>query len=468
MSGSLSSLNTALTALRFNRVALDVASNNIANASTEGYTRRRVIGESIGTSAVPALWSRYAGPEGLVGRGVTVGSVDRMSDPFLDARSRREHAAQSYLDVRATSMSRVESGMGEPGDSGVAAALTAFRSSWHDTANDPGSAAARGQVLARGQALVDAVRAQAVALDAEAGDQRGRLLGAVNEINTAAAELAATNKAIAGASLDGVDGSGLLDRRDQLATRLAELVGGQASPGANGVLDVSVNGAALVSGSVAGRLALTGGVTSSGADDGVPVTYAITTGTSATAVPPGVGGSVGAITDLLTTTLPAYAEGLSAVVTTLADEVNSLHASGYDLVGTTGRAFFSFTAGDAARTLEVAVRSGDEIAASALPGGVLDGSRAAAMAATGQSEDAYRRLVTGFGTEVASVKRLASTQQLLTTQVDSAREQLAGVNLDEEMVSMLSAQRAYEAAARVMTVVDSVLDTLINRTGSLR
>ena len=52
--------------------------------------------------------------------------------------------------------------------------------------------------------------------------------------------------------------------------------------------------------------------------------------------------------------------------------------------------------------------------------------------------------------------------------MDAAREQLSGVSLDEEMVTMLQAQRAYEAAARVMTTVDSVLDTLINRTGLVR
>jgi flagellar hook-associated protein 1 FlgK len=57
------------------------------------------------------------------------------------------------------------------------------------------------------------------------------------------------------------------------------------------------------------------------------------------------------------------------------------------------------------------------------------------------------------------------TQGLLATHVDSAREQLSGVNLDEETVAMLTAQRAYEAAARVMSTMDSVLDTLINRTG---
>ena len=66
------------------------------------------------------------------------------------------------------------------------------------------------------------------------------------------------------------------------------------------------------------------------------------------------------------------------------------------------------------------------------------------------------------------MQRLAANQAALTTQVDGAREQLAGVNLDEETVTMLQAQRAYEAAARVMTTVDSVLDTLINRTGLVR
>ena len=61
MAGTLSSLNTALTALRFNRVAMDVAANNIANATTEGYARRRVGGEAIGAPAQPAMWSRYDG-----------------------------------------------------------------------------------------------------------------------------------------------------------------------------------------------------------------------------------------------------------------------------------------------------------------------------------------------------------------------------------------------------------------------
>ncbi len=468
MSGSMSSLNTALTALRFNRVALDVASNNIANASTEGYTRRRVVGEAIGPAAVPALWSRVPGGQDAVGAGVAVGSVDRLADAFLDARARREHASQAYLDVRSEVLQRVESGIGEPGDAGVAAALTDFRTSWHSLANSPDSEAARGVVISKGLALVDSVRAQAANVDTEAADQRSRLLGVVAIVNTTATELAATNKAIASAALDGVDASGLAERRDQLAMRLSELVGGTATPRGDSGFDVTVNGVTLVSGSQAGTFQVAAGVTPTGAADGSPIAFSITLGASTAAVPSGTRGQVGGITDLLTTTLPAYADGLSAVMTTLADEVNAIHAAGYDRTGATGQAFFSYTAGDAARTLQLAVITPGQVAASRVAGGAVDGSNADALAAVGDSAEAYRRLVTSFGTEVSSVQRLATTQQLLTTQVDSAREQLSGVNLDEEMVNMLSAQRAYEAAARVMTVVDSVLDTLINRTGVTR
>lgn len=464
MSGTLSSLNTALSALRFNRVAMDVASNNIANATTEGFTRRRVQGEAVGAPVQPALWSRYDGTAG----GVATGPMERMADSFLDTRARREHGNQSYLDVRSTVLQRVEAGIGEPGDNGVAAALADFRSAWQDLANNPGGAAARNQVVARANTLVDAVRIQATNVATEQGDQRSRLQTLVTDVNTTAGELAATNKSIAAAQFDGSDRSLLLDQRDQLAMRLAELTGGVATTRPDGGLDVTVQGVSLVSGQTAGQLEIATGVTPSGGADGNPVTFRVVSGATTTAVPTGVRGEVGAVTDLLTTTLPAYAAGLGAVASTIADQLNAQHLLGYDLAGNPGQAFFTYDPADPAGTLAVAITDPAQVAASALPGGVLDGTNADRLGQFSDAEDAYQRLVNGFGTEVASVKRLSATQQLMTTQVDGSREQLSGVNLDEETVAMLSAQRTYEAAARVMTVMDSVLDTLINRTGLLR
>ncbi|MAY98817.1 flagellar hook-associated protein FlgK [uncultured Nocardioides sp.] len=460
MSGTLSSLNTALSALRYNRVAMDVASHNIANVATEGYNRRRVDGESMGAPVVPARWSTYEG----AGSGVRTSSIVRMNDVLLDNRARTEHSSLSYLQLRATALARMESGVGEPGDSGVSAAMADFRSSWQDLANDPGGNAARGQVLARAESLAGALAAQAANVSAEMTTQRLTLQGSVAEVDTVATELAATNRAIATAALDGVDVSDLADTRDVLGLRLAELTGGVGLLQPDGTMTVSVAGVSLVSGSTAGTLRIATGVTASGGPDGSPVTFAIDHGATSTTLTADVRGEVGASADLLNTTLPAYAAGLGAVARDLADTVNAVHAAGYDLDGTTGTAFFSYDPADPAATLTVAVTA-RQVAASSLPGGVLDGSNADVIGTAGTPEGSYQRLVNGFGTEVASAQRLVRTQSLLTTQVDSAREQLSGVNLDEETVAMLTAQRAYEAAARVMSVMDSVLDTLINRTG---
>ncbi|WP_370233961.1 flagellar hook-associated protein FlgK [Nocardioides sp.] len=460
MSGTLSSLNTALSALRYNRVAMDVASHNIANVATEGYNRRRVDGESMGAPVVPARWSTYEG----AGSGVRTSSIVRMNDVLLDNRARTEHSSLSYLQLRATALARMESGVGEPGDSGVSAAMADFRSSWQDLANDPGGNAARGQVLARAESLAGALAAQAANVSAEMTTQRLTLQGSVAEVDTVATELAATNRAIATAALDGVDVSDLADTRDVLGLRLAELTGGVGLLQPDGTMTVSVAGVSRVSGSTAGTLRIATGVTASGGPDGSPVTFTIDHGATSTTLTADVRGEVGASADLLNTTLPAYAAGLGAVARDLADSVNAVHAAGYDLDGTTGTAFFSYDPADPAATLTVAVTA-RQVAASSLPGGVLDGSNADVIGTAGTPEGSYQRLVNGFGTEVASAQRLVRTQSLLTTQVDSAREQLSGVNLDEETVAMLTAQRAYEAAARVMSVMDSVLDTLINRTG---
>ncbi len=464
MSGTMASFNTALSALRYNSLVMDVASGNVANVGTAGYARRRVDGQSVGAPTQPAMWSRYD----YQGDGVRVAGLTRMVDPLLDARSRREHGLQSYLDVRQTVLDRIETGFGEPGDDGVAAAMTSFRNSWSDLANSPASGATRASVLTAASTLADSINLQARNITAEQGDQRQTLLGVVGEVNTVASDLAAANKAIANASMNGTDPNVLLDQRDQLALRLSELTGSVGTIRSDGGMDVTLNGVALVTGQNAGTLEIATGVTPTGGADGNPVTFQVTDASGTTAVTGSLRGESGAGTDLLNVTLPAYLTGLGAVAKTLADTVNAQHAAGYDVAGVAGGAVFSYNAADPASTITVAITDPDLLAASSLPGGVLDGGNADTLAGLTSVEGDYQRLVSTFGSEVASTQRLAANQATLTAQVDGSREQLSGVNIDEEMVSMMTAQRAYEAAARVMTTVDSVRDTLINRTGVTR
>lgn len=464
MSGSFSSLNTALGALTASRVAMDVASGNIANVGTDGYARRRANAESVGAPSQPAMWSRYEG----AGDGVRIAGIDRMVDPLLDARARREHASQSSLDIRQTVLARVETGIGEPGDSGVAAALADFTNAWGDLVNNPGSDAARAQVLGQAQTLVDALAVQARNLDNESVDLRQLTLSDVAEVNTVASDLAATNKSIAVATLNGTDAGVLLDKRDQLAMRLSELTGATATLRSDGGFDVSLNGVPLVTGQDAGSLVVATGVTAAGEPDGNPVSFAVGDASGITPVAGALHGELGGVVQLLDDTLPAYRSGLDDIAAQLASQVNAQHQLGYDAAGNPGQPFFAFDPADPAGTLSVALTDPGQVAASAITGGGLDAGNAESMVDAITVDRAYQQLVNGFGTQVASVRRLAANQQVLTSQVDGSREQLSGVNLDEETVNMMSAQRAYEAAARVMTTLDSVLDTLINRTGLVR
>ncbi|WP_248580354.1 flagellar hook-associated protein FlgK [Nocardioides sp. InS609-2] len=461
MSGSFSSFNTGLSALRYNQVAMDVASGNIANSATEGYARRRVEAGSVGAPPQLSMWSRYSAS----GDGVSVMDINRLVDPLLDARARTEHSNQSYLNLTGAVLDRIEAGIGEPGDSGVSAALTQFGSGWHDLANHPGEDSARNQVLARAGVVVDALRNQAGNITEEASDQRFRLQITVEEVNVVASDLASINESIATAKLTGSDGNVLLDQRDALALRLSELTGATAKIRSDGGVDVTVGGVALVTGQQASRLEIASGVAADGSADGAPVTFRISDGLTTIPVTGAVRGEAGGVTELLNVTLPGYLAALDAVAKTFADEINAQHAAGYDAAGNPGQPLFSYNSANAAASLTLAVTNPGALAASGLPGGVLDGSNADKLSEATSAEKAYQSLVSGFGARVASVHRLAANQQVLTAQVDGSREQLSGVNLDEEMVNMLSAQRAYEAASRVISTVDSVLDTLINRTG---
>jgi flagellar hook-associated protein 1 FlgK len=392
-----------------------------------------------------------------------------MTDAFLDARVRTEHGKQSYADVRQTVLDRLETGIGEPGENGLSTVMAEFRSAWSDLANNPDSEAARSQVIARGAALADAVQIQARNFSVEAGDQRAKLNAMVSEVNTIAGDLATTNKAISVATLDGSDAGNLLDQRDQLALRLSELTGGKAVQNGAGGLDFAVNGVALVTGSIQGALEVASGVTPTGAADGSPVTFRVTHPVAGTTVvPAGVTGEAGAVTDLLNTTIPAYVAALGTVARSVADGVNAVHATGYDAAGAAGTPFFSYDPADPAGSLVALISDKARVAASGLPGGVVEGSVADRLSELTGPESAYQQLVNGFGATVASGRRLAASQSMLTQQVDGSRDQLAGVSLDEEMLAMVQYQRGFEAASRVLTTVDSVLDTLINRTGLLR
>lgn len=459
---TFSSLNAASTALWAQRRGLDVTGQNIANVNTEGYSRQRAELQSIGGSVVPAFYSTSP----AIGSGVSAEDVQRIRDSFLEGRGHTEHARNARLAVEADTLGRVQTAFREPGDTGIQSLLADVWDGWEDVANQPDTNAARAQVMQRMETLVGGIQFSNASLEAEWTQTRENLDVLVKDVNAAAASISQLNEAIRGASLTGLPANELKDKRDVLVMKLADQVGATVRPGQHGMLDVVVGGMTLVAGSSASALAVAGlrePDLATGANQ-----PRIVTAVGGHAV--GVDGTAGGQLTALTAIIPKFRTELDKVAASLAQALNSGQAAGFDLTGVQGTPVLGPAGTVTARNIELLFTDPRRLAASGIGGSAnFDNSNADAI---GKLRDApagvdatYRSMIVELGVQAAVTMRNSGIQSVISTQVDAAREAVAGVNLDEEMTIMLSFQHAYSAASRLVTAIDEALDTLINRTG---
>ncbi len=467
---TFSGLNTALTSLYAQRRGLDITGQNIANANTEGYSRQRVELQSVGAPAVPAMWSTYGGSAG----GVTVSGVQRLRDNFLEARASTEQAKLSNLAGGQETLAGIERVFQEPGKTGLQSQLSDMWGAWGDVANQPTNEAARSAILQKTETVADSLRQANGTLEAQWSATREQLVTTVADVNANAVTIGELNQAILTASQAGIPSNELADQRDQLVLGLANKVGATSKARENGTVDVYLGGTALVRGNRADTLAVAGPTTLSAerAAAGKPVTVEW----AVSGTPAQTGGTSGSYVASLTTTIPNFAGSLDTIAKSIVDTVNAAHTTGYDLDGNSSNNMFS---GTKAADIKVLITDPRKVAASAegptpgVPplGGVpsSDSRNAAALAGIGVKVDGpdstYRTMIVNLGSLARTANSRLAIQTQVADQIDGARDAAAGVNLDEEMVNLLSYQRGYEAAARVMTTVDATLDTLINRTG---
>jgi flagellar hook-associated protein 1 FlgK len=106
------------------------------------------------------------------------------------------------------------------------------------------------------------------------------------------------------------------------------------------------------------------------------------------------------------------------------------------------------------------------IAAAGIDQGEGDNKNAVAMAGLRDIIQAkYLRLVSEYGEETENAGMMVSLKSSAQDQLEERRQSISGVSLDEEMANMIKYQHAYQAAARMITTVDEMLDTVINRMG---
>ncbi|KAE8764074.1 flagellar hook-associated protein FlgK [Georgenia thermotolerans] len=476
---TFSALNGALTSLIAQRQALEIAGQNIANVNTPGYTRQRANLQAIEGTAPASM----IGAGSSVNGGVLVTSIDRLGDVFLEARVRQETSSAAFLDAVADAYALLESTIAEPGDKGLAAQLDTFFTSWQDVANRPDDDAARAVLLENANTLVARVASGYRAVEAQWQAARSQAAALATDVNSAADAVADLNARIKAITVSGASPNALIDQRNQVLTQLSGLVGAEARLREDGTVDVMVGGNALVRGEKANHIVVEGAntlrdlaVTPPARDKGqVRLLWADSKND--------VGATGGRLPGLLSVLAPANANGtggaiaelagrLNSLVTNdqktgLADVVNAQHLAGESRPGVGGTPFFGMTNGEpAALSLRVLITDVADIAAG-LPGaGARDGSNADKLSQLANDVGAlWSHAVVDLGVNTRTATQRAMSAEATRAVADGLLTSQAGVDLDEETVNLMAYQRAYEAAARVITSVDQILDTLINRTG---
>lgn len=473
MGSTFSGLNTALTSLYAQRRGLEVSGQNIANANTEGYTRQRVTMQSQNANLVPGV---YATTD-AVGNGVTVSSVDRLRNAALDQRSYSEHASSAYHNARAGAYNQIEDVFAEPSDTALQARMADMWDGWNAITTNPDQLAGKSAVLEQATTVASTLNDAAASLNNQYKAARTGLDTYVDDVNKAADSVAKLNNQIVIATQAGLQANELMDQRATQIQKLSELAGATATELPNGSINVFIGNAPIVSGFTTRQIEIEKGGATRLEDLATSTVNLRFTDTQAAVGP---GGSMGASMELLAKggTLDTITQRLDTVAKKLADSVNKAYSAGYATDGTTGEKFFVRNDTGAATNVTAAqikvgvtdpaklqISSGNPVGTPK----VLDGNVAdeiSELAHSRSDADAeYQSMIGELGVSAQSAIRRRDVQNAVTDQVDAARNAESGVNLDEEMTNLLTYQRGYEAASRVLTTIDSMLDQLINRTG---
>lgn len=445
-----SALHVALTGLQAAQLGMETASHNIANASNPAYTREGV-----------ELRSRFPrrSTYGQVGLGVEVTDITRARDRFLDARVRLGSSTAASLDIRSRLLSRAEDVFADPG-SGLSSQLSAVWNAFEDLGLNPPDMAARREVLDALDALASGVRSVASAWSGLAGDATSSMGVTIDEVNDMLAQVGELNRRISESTAQPGTPNDLLDQRDVLLDGLAKKIGASVIDTGQGQVRVSLNGMALVDGTTVNPLTFDAATATVRHSSGVEVA---------------VGGEIRGFQTFLQDDLPTVRGGLDAFATSLADALNTAHASGYWSETDQGGDLLSYDPTRPAASLDLALTDPMKLATAGDPGPpfpVYDGRNADALASLRTTpvggrtlEESLRGVIVDLGQAASAADAASDAQSAMQASYETSRAGAHGVSLDEEMVSMMQYQRAYEAAARSMTAVDEALDVLINRTG---
>lgn len=510
MTSTFHGIETAKRSLASQMAALNTTGHNIANTNTEGYSRQKV---SLTAASAMAPYGLIRSTEsGQLGSGVEATSINRIRDSYLDTQYRYENGSLGSLEIQYDTLSKLETVISEPSDTGLQTVINNFWDAWSDVSVDPSSATTRKVLTEAALSLTDALNQASKQMDVLSTDLTNSIELKATEINGLLQQVADLNAQINKIEGLGDDANDLRDSRDLAMDKLSKIANVSVSELSTGY-EVTVGGVLAVTGSTVTNVtsaslqtAFQAGTLNSGEVNGLFISrdqYAadyknqlnqmantLANGNMTLTIPAGSVLPEGTILNDITYSDANNNRTLTSDLTVTVAGLNGLHKLGYTLTGAAGGNFFTtsdssatITAGNI--TLNNAIQADDSLIATSMKldssGNVVTGNNQLALLISELSNtkmdvgtstpvtlnDYYGSIVGKLGAETQGVQRKLANAETLTEQVESSRQSVSGVSLDEEMSNLIKYQQAYSSAARYMTTYDQLLDKLINGTGTV-
>lgn len=506
MSGLFGTFNISRSGLNAQQSELNVTSHNIANANTAGYTRQ--VANLKTTDAQNSI-----GSAGQIGTGVQVASITRVKDDFLDYQIRSQNAAQGTYTAQDQVLSQVQNVINESSDSSIGALTDDFYNSFHQLSLTPSDSAAKQLVVAKSLALTDSLNSTYTQLNDIQKGTTDSISQAVTDVNNIISQISDVNKSITQISLSGQQPNDLMDTRDNLVNQLSSYLG-------INVTNESNNGISITATEISSTDTTTGKakpltlVGSNGATGVVKSTDASTMKTGTLA------GYTSALADVKTNidNLNKFAKALAFSVNAVETQSSAYQADPPSTDNTSGA--YNLFVNAAAATDENGITAGNITVSTALQSdtskiitgvssasGADDGSRALAIAdlqnskmniqgitetssrsdfltgtstslfsldttlgvntvkdsSTGTTTDNYfTDIVDTIGIKEQKAIAMMQNQATVLASYASTKSSVSGVSLDEEMANLVQFQHAYQANAKMISTIDSLLDVVIN------
>ncbi len=456
-----------LSALRAARLGINVAGLNVANANTPGFSRRRIELQMGPILDVPGGQSSI---------GVDIASLHRVRDVFRDFGTRQEMSRLGNDQGRTEILSALEPMLGEVDSAPLRLSISNLFDAIDRLAAQPDDVALRGDVISAAKEVAASMhRTDNYVVESQrTADLKVReTAGRANEI---LGRLEAINRQVVAQEADGDEGSDLRDERDLLVDELSQLVGVRTVESPNGQLSVFLesSGDTLLSGVSARPFTFAYNV------DGLAHVTVSRAGEKIDLSTLGAGGKLGGYVAVRDQDLAGYRDRLDTLAAALIDRFNTVHSAGYGLDGSTGQNFFAATTPGtrAAQTMAVdAALAADprRLAAASAAGepgnnvnilALLDLREADVDALEGRTLIEYTAdLISEVGRDTLLSSASEEASRTIVDALVSQRQQISGVDLDEEAADLMKWQRAYEAAARFMQTADKLTQLAIEMFG---